>query len=224
MTASVWFFLTLALYGIADQLYVRAGQCPLLHPVLLPVVCLISLIKWYGLETTLFIQGTSVLHVLLGAAAAALALPLYRNLQSLKKDPAAVLAALVAGSVAGAGSAVAVGYYMAVPTELMASLATKSITTPIAIEVSSMIGGVPSVSAALVVSTGLVIAVFGPPALRLIGIDDDMTVGLAMGTAGHGLGMAEAVRRSDVMAAAAAFSMAMNGLLTALLLPVIWQL
>ena len=222
MTAPLWFIAVLVAYGLADMLFIRSGRKPWLHPVILPAAAGITVIAYFDLPFGMFEQGTHIFHLLLMAAVAALALPLYRNFAAVRKDPAAVIAAIVGGSLAGSGSAVTVAVLLNAPTALSASLASKSVTTPIAILVTEQIGGIPSIAAAIVIVTGLVIAVIGPRVLHLFGIDGDITVGLAMGTAGHGLGMAEAVRRSDLMGAAAAFAMAGNGLVTAVLLPIFW--
>jgi len=222
VTASLWFVALLAAYGFAEMLFVRLGRRAWSHPVLLPSAACIIAIVYFGLPFSEFEQGTRVFHFLLMAAVAALAIPLYRNIGAIRKDPAAVVAAVVGGSIAGSGSAVAFSILLGGQEALSATLAVKSVTTPIAIIVAEQVGGIPSISAAVVISTGLVIAIAGPWFLRLFGVAGDITVGIAMGTAGHGLGMAEAVRRSELMGAAAAFAMAANGLITAVLLPVFW--
>ena len=222
MTAPLWFAALLAAYGLAELIFVRMGRKAWLHPVLLPSALCIAAILYFKLPFTEFEQGTRIFHLLLMAAVAALALPLYRNISAIRKDPTAVVAAIVGGSIAGSGSAVVISILLGGQVTLSASLAVKSVTTPIAIIVAEQIGGIPSISAAVVITTGLVIAIAGPKVLRLFGIEGDITVGIAMGTAGHGLGMAEAVRRSELMGAAAAFAMAANGLVTAVLLPIFW--
>ncbi|MFC3051755.1 LrgB family protein [Kordiimonas pumila] len=222
MTAFYWFAATLFLYAVADILYQKSGHKAFLHPVFIPVFVLVSVFCIFNMPLEPFVAGTYVFTILLAAAVAALALPLYRNLSALKRDPAAILAAIAGGSISSTGSALVVAYFLHAPPELMASLATKSVTTPIAVEIVRVIGGIPSVAAATVIIAGLFVAVFGPGFLRLLGVDDDLSMGLALGTVGHGLGMAESVRRSDLMGAAAAFSMASNGLVTALMLPILW--
>jgi len=222
MTAAYWFVAVIMTYGAADYLFNWAGRKPWLHPVILPAIAGVWVIYWFDLPFAPFVEGIRVFHVLLMAAVVALALPLYRSFAAIRKDPEAVISAIVGGSIAGSGSAVALSMALKAPMALSASLASKSVTTPIAIVLAEEIGGIPSIAAAVVIITGLVVAIIGPRFLHLFGIDGDITVGLAMGTAGHALGMAEAVRRSDLMGASAAFAMAGNGLITAVLLPIIW--
>jgi len=222
MMPALWFFLTLGLYAGADTLFRRTGRKPWLHPVLLPVIVLALLVSLPGVSLTDYMHGTATLNHLLMAAVAALALPLYRNAAAIRQEAMAVSVALAAGSISGAGSALAVAFWLKAPATVTASLASKSITTPMAITVAEAIGGIPALAAAVVIVTGLVAAIIGPAFLKRLGVDDDLTEGIALGTAGHALGMAEAASRSDLMGAAAAFAMAANGLLTAFILPLLW--
>ncbi len=139
----------------------------------------------------------------------------------MKHDLAAAVAAIVGGSVMGAGSATVVAILYAAPSEVVTSLYVKSITTPVAVLVIEPLGGIPAISAAVVIVTGLFVAMFGPYVLKKCGVDDDVIVGVAMGTSGHALGMAEAIRRSEMMGAAAAFAMVANGLMTAIVLSLV---
>lgn len=223
MTPTLWFVATLGLYAVSDMLHRRAGRKAWAHPVLLPVAVLIAVFSFTDSSLQAYRQGTDMLGLLLMAAVAALALPLYRNARAIRAEAVAVAVALVGGSLAGVGSALAVAVWLKSSPELVATLATKSITTPMAVLVSGEIGGMPALAAAVVIVTGLVAAIMGPPFLRLIGVDDDLSMGLSLGTAGHALGMAEAASRSELMGAAAAFAMAANGLATALLLPLVWS-
>ncbi len=219
---AIWFAATVLLFGVADFIYRRVGEKAWAHPTLMPTAILILLFSYLDLEFAAYQAGTKVFDLMLGATVAALAVPLFKSREVLVKDKAAVIAATAAGSIAGVCSALLITWMLGAPAELMASVSTKSVTTPIAVVAAPSIGGVPALAAAVVIVTGLVVAIFGPPFLKMLGLDDEVGQGVALGTAGHAIGMAEAVRRSDVMGAAAAFSMAVNGLATALLLPLIW--
>ncbi len=223
MIAHFWFFLLVIFYVAADVFYRKMNRKHWFHPVIFPTVALMCLLYFGEYDVTEFEKGTAVFSVLLMAAIAALSVPLYRNFSAIKENPVAVFAALVGGSVAGSGSAVAVGLLLKASPELVSSLYVKSITTPIAVAAVVPLGGIPAISAVVVILTGLVVAITGPYVLRICGVDDDMAVGIAMGTAGHALGMAESIRHSDLMGAAAAFAMATNGLLTAFLLPLLFS-
>ncbi|WP_417458154.1 LrgB family protein [Kordiimonas sp.] len=218
----LWFFTTITLFALADLLYRRTGGKAWAHPTLMPTLVLILVFTYTDFDFTHYQIGTRIFDLLLGAAVAALAVPLFRSRKVLATEKQAVFAATAAGSLMGVGSALCIALLLRSPADMVASVATKSVTTPIAVVVAPSIGGVPGLAAAVVIVTGLVIAIFGPPFLKMLGIEDDIEKGVALGTAGHAIGMAEAVRRSELMGAAAAFSMASNGLVTALLLPIIW--
>jgi len=218
----IWPALTIALFLIADRLYERLGHRAYAHPILLPSVVLIGWFSLMDADLSAYQAATNGFGLLLAAAVVGLAVPLYRSWGAVKANKRAVLAAVAGGSVAGVLSALAPAVILHAPPELVASLGTKSITTPLAVTVVGSIGGVPSVAAAVVVVTGLFAALVGPWLLRAFGVDDDVATGLALGTAGHAIGTAEAVRRSDTMGAAAAFAMTVNGLATAVLLPLVW--
>ncbi|UTW60099.1 LrgB family protein [Kordiimonas sp. SCSIO 12603] len=221
MTEFFWFLSVCGLYGLADILYRRSGRKHFLHPVMLPTILLVSVLHFTSLEYAVFERATYVFDVLLMAAVAALSVPLYRNFSAIRRNPVAILSALVGGSVAGSGSAVVVALWAKASPDVVTSLYVKSITTPMAVAVVEPLGGIPAISAVVVILTGLIVALIGPSVLRMVGVDHQVAQGIAMGTAGHALGMAESIRHSDLMGAAAAFAMATNGLLTALLLPLL---
>lgn len=220
----VWLGVTVLLFALGDWLYRRSGGRVWFHPILLPTVLLVLLFLLKPGLFAAFEQDTNVLYAGLLAAVAALAVPLYRNLGVLRQEKAAVAAAIIGGSVAGVTSALGIIAILSADDALYGAMVSKSVTTPIAISIADGIGASASLSAAIVIVTGLFAAIFGPPILAKCGIDDDVGMGLALGTAGHAIGMAEAVRRSDVMGAAAAFAMAANGLATAVIVPLVWPL
>lgn len=218
----LWPLVTILLFLIADRTHKRLGHRAYAHPILLPSVVLLGWFSVHEAELPAYLVATDGFAVLLAAAVVGLAVPLYRSWGAVKANKRAVLAAIAGGSVSGVLSALLPAIMLDAPAALTASLGTKSITTPLAVTVVEGIGGVPSIAAAVVVVTGLFAALVGPWLLRALGVDDDMATGLALGTAGHAIGTAEAVRLSNTVGAAAAFAMTVNGLATAVLLPFIW--
>ena len=137
-----------------------------------------------------------------------------------------LLLALCAGSATAIISAVLIARACGASLATQLSLAPKSVTTPIAMGISENIGGIPSLTAALVIVTGIVGAVGGRSLFRLLGVRDDAVKGFAMGIAAHGIGTARAFQESETMGAFSALAMGLNGLLTALLVPLLihWML
>jgi len=213
--------LTLLAYLAGRQLYTLAKGSPLLNPVLVAVVVLILLLKLTHTDYQTYFQGAQFVHFLLGPATVAIALPLYRQLNALRRSAPAVAAALVAGSAVASLSAMAIAKALGGAPQTVLSMAPKSVTTPIAMGVAEQIGGLPSLTAALVLITGIIGAVVGPWVLDRLKIRDERARGLAMGTASHGIGTARALAESQTAGAFAGLAMGLNGVVTALLVPIL---
>lgn len=171
-----------------------------------------------------YFEGAQFVHFLLGTATVSLAIPLYRQLHMLKKNPLAILAAVSCGSLAAMVTAVALAAIGGVSEQSLVSLAPKSVTTPVAMGISEQLGGLPSLTAVLVILTGILGAAFGPYLLQRFGITDPVAQGLAMGTASHGIGTGRAVYMGETVAAFSGLALGLNGLITAIFLPVLWKL
>ena len=154
----------------------------------------------------------------------ALAIPLFRQFDRVRRSAAAVIASIVAGSVTAASSAVVIAWLLNGSRQTLISLAPKSVTAPVAMGIAEQLGGLPSLTAVLVISTGILGAIVGPYVLNLLGIEDPAARGLAMGTASHGIGTARAMQVSEVAGAFAGLAMGLNALATAMLLPLIWKM
>jgi predicted murein hydrolase (TIGR00659 family) len=213
--------LTLLAYLAGRQLYLRAKGSPFLNPVLVAVVVLIALLKLTGTDYQTYFQGAQFVHFLLGPATVAVALPLYRQLHALRRSVLAVAAALLTGSIVASLSAMAIAKLLGAEPQTVLSMAPKSVTTPIAMGVAEQIGGLPSLTAALVLMTGIIGAVVGTSVLNLLKIRDQRARGLAMGTASHGIGTARALAESETAGAFSGLAMGLNGVVTALLVPLL---
>lgn len=213
--------ITLVAYLIGDWLYRRANMHPLLNPVLLAVVVLVTLLGATGTPYETYFDGAQFVHFLLGPATVALAVPLYLHAERLKKMWLPLLAGLVIGSITAAVSAIGIAWLLGGSTETLLSLAPKSVTAPIAMGITEKIGGLASLTAILVVSTGILGAVIGPGILNLLRIRDQALRGFAMGVTSHGIGTARAFQESEEAGAFSGLAMGLNGLATALTLPAV---
>ena len=214
--------LTLSAYVLANRVYRRFGRTPLLNPVLIAVLVLVGLLKLTGTPYTDYFEGAQFVHFLLGPATVALAVPLYRQIQAVKRNLPALLAAIAVGSVTASASAVLLGRLFGAGPQTLLALAPKSVTTPVAMGIVERLGGLPSLAAVLVILTGIIGAMLGPLVLNLLRIRDRSARGVAMGTASHGIGTARAMQISEVGGAFAGLAMGINALATALLLPLLW--
>ena len=227
--AGVWVYLsttpllgltvTLLAYQGAYWLYERANFHPLLNPVAWSVAVLVALLVATGTPYETYFDGAKFVHFLLGPATVALAVPLYAQLGKLKRLALPLSVALLAGSLAAIASAVGIGWLFGASRETLLSLAPKSVTTPIAMGIAEKLGGLPGLTAVLVVATGIIGAVSAKYVLNALRIDDHAVRGFAVGTAAHGIGTARAFQLSEEAGAFAGLAMGLNGLATALLFP-----
>lgn len=213
--------LTLLAYIAGLWLFKRSGQFPLCNPVPIAIL-IISVVLWLsGTPYARYFDGAQFIHFLLGPATVALAIPLHAYWRRLREMAVPLLAGLVAGSATAAFSAMALAWLLGASPETMFSLAPKSVTTPIAMGVAEQIGGIPSLTAVLVVLTGILGAIGFPFLFRLLRISHHPAQGFAIGLAAHGLGTARAFLVSEEMGAFSALGMGLNGVLTAILLPLL---
>lgn len=220
----LWLTATLIAYQGAFWLYRKAHMNPLANPVAIAVAALVALLWFTGTPYDVYFEGAQFVHFLLGTATVALAVPLYANLETLKRNLLPLGGALVAGSVTAAASAVGIGWLLGASRETLLSLAPKSATAPIAMGVAEKLGGLPSLTAVLVVTTGILGAVLARGTLNLMRIKDHAVRGFAVGLAAHGIGTARAFQVSEQMGAFAGLAMGLNGLLTAFLFPLLLRL
>lgn len=215
----LWLTATLVCYLIALRLYRLGREHPLLNPVALAVVLLITLLVITNTPYEQYFDGAQFVHFLLGPATVALAIPLYRQRARLKALALPILVALPVGVVTAALSAIGLGALLGADTATLISLAPKSVTAPVAMGISEKLGGIPTLTAVLVISTGIVGGVLGTGVLRLMRCRDDAVRGFAMGLSAHGIGTARAFQVNATMGAFAGLAMALSAFATALLLP-----
>lgn len=215
----VWLTATLVAYALGDAFFRLAGRSPLVNPVLLAVALLALLLHLTATPYATYFEGAQFVHFLLGPATVALALPLYDSLPRLRRALLPTLAALIAGSLTAAVSALAIAAALGVEGTVLASLAPKSATAPVAIGIAEQIGGSPTLTAVLVILTGITGAVIATPLLNLLRLRDWRARGFAVGLTSHGIGTARALQVHPTAGAFAALGMALNAIATALVAP-----
>ncbi|MGH1358102.1 MAG: LrgB family protein [Burkholderiaceae bacterium] len=214
--------ITLAAFQLAGWVYEKASFNPLLNPVLLTVILVVSFLLLSGTDYREYFEGAKFIHFLLGPATVALAIPLYKQFQRVRQSGLAIGLSILAGSMTATVTAVGVGYLLNGSPDILISLAPKSVTAPVAMGISEQLGGLPSLTAVLVLLTGILGAVLGPFVLDLMKETDWPVRGLAIGLAAHGIGTARAMQVNSVAGAFAGLAMGLNALATAILLPVVW--
>ncbi|WP_425097857.1 LrgB family protein [Tropicibacter sp. S64] len=217
----LWLTLTLAAYVIADRLSEAFGRRAIANPVLMAVILLAVILKVSATPYATYFRGAQFVHFMLGPATVALALPLYFNLARVKQSLLPMAAALLAGSLVAIISALGIAWVLGVRGPTLLSLAPKSATAPVALGVSEAIGGQPSLTAVLVILTGITGAIVSTPMLNLLGVTDWRARGFAVGVAAHGIGTAHAFRVHETAGAFSGIGMGLNALLTAVLAPLV---
>ena len=220
-TPLLWLTVTVIVYVIADRIALASGRHPLVNPVLISVAFIVAVLWMTATPYRTYFEGAQFVHFLLGPAIVAIAVPLYRNLDRVKANLVPMLAALAAGAVTAAASALAIAAAFGVPADVLASLAPKSVTAGVAMGISEQLGGIPALTAVLVITTGLIGAVVVTPLMNVMGITDFAARGFSAGLAAHGIGTARAFVVDEVAGTFAGIAMGLNAVLTALIVPFI---
>ncbi len=219
---------TLVVYVLAQGVYVHFQQAPWANPVLWSVVALASVLLSTGVSYPTYFAGAQFIHFLLGPAVVALAWPLWERRAELRKRWGGIVLAALAGGTAASVSAVALGWVLGLPFEVVLSLAPKSVTAPVAMGIADKIGGIPALAAVFAVVTGMVGALSGKYLFGLLKVPTDAegwaTRGFALGTAAHGIGAARAMQVDADAGAYAGLALGLQVLLASLLMPLIFRL
>lgn len=215
----LWLLLTLGVYVLALRVQRRLGGSPWANPVLLSVVALVALLAATGTPYAAYFDGAQFVHFLLGTATVALAVPLRRQWTQVRAVLAPATLTLLAGNVAGAASAMAVLGLWGAPATLVASIAPKGVTAPVAMAVAERVGGLPSLTAVLVIASGILGATMATPLLDALRVRDRAARGLAIGIAAHGIGTARAFQVDAVAGTFAGVAMAVSTVMTSVLVP-----
>jgi predicted murein hydrolase (TIGR00659 family) len=215
---------TLLAYQCAQVVYTRARFNPLVNPVAIAIVLLVSLLVLTGTPYKTYFDGAQFVHFLLGPATVALAIPLYQNMDQLKRNWPAFLAGALLGSTVAIATAMGTAKLLGASMTTVMSIAPKSVTTPIAMGIAQKIGGLPSLTAVLVITTGILGAVIARSILQWMQVTDHSISGFALGVTAHGIGTARAFQISAEMGAFSGLAMGLSGVMTALLLPLALKL
>lgn len=195
-----------------------------LNPILVTIAVLIVFLSLTGISYETYAQAGGYIEFWLKPAIVALGVPLYQHLGQIRRQFLPIFLSQLAGCIVGVVSVVVIAQLMGVSRETIISLAPKSVTTPIAMEVCQALGGIPSLTAAIVVSVGLFGAVFGFKVLEVWHIKNPYSQGLSIGTASHAVGTSRALEKGETYGAYASLGLILNGVLTAILTPFILKI
>jgi len=209
---------TLGIYVGATWIYQKT-KFSLLHPVLVTIAVIIALLLVFKVDYLTYQKGSHLIDFMLGPSVVALGYTLYTQIASIKENLVSILTALFVGSITGIGSVLILAKMLGSSHALAVTLAPKSVTTPIAMAISERFGGIPSMTAIVVIAIGIVGGIAGPWILRILKVDSKIAIGLALGASAHGLGTARAMELGAVEGAIGGLAIGIMGLMTALIAP-----
>ena len=215
--------LTLLFYFLARRLRSKWNVF-FLNPVFLSVTGIIFFLSFFDIRFETYNEGGKVLTFFLGPAVVALGAFFYEKYEQLRKDLKVLLIAVITGGLCGVLSITLFLILLKMPDFLIRSLASKSVTTPIAIEITKVVGGIPDITAGIVIAVGIFGNAFGPLFLKYMGVKNKKAIGAALGTAAHGIGTARAIEEGQLPGIYSGIAMCLNGVITAFSTPYILYL
>lgn len=215
--------ITFGIYYVARQIQKWTGWV-VLNPILITIAALIALLQLTGISYETYEQGGQYIDFWLKPAIVALGVPLYQHLGHIRRQLLPILMSQLVGCLVGLVSVTLIASALGASHEVIVSLAPKSVTTPIAMEVCKTSGGIPSLTAAIVVIVGLFGAVFGFKILEVWHVRNPFSQGISMGTAAHAVGTSRAMEKGETYGAYSSLGLILNGVLTALLTPFVLKL
>ena len=220
----LWLTVTLGIYLVAQKIAALSRGNPAVNPVLISIVAIVVILQVTGTPYSTYFDGAQFVHFVLGPATVALAVPLYRSRALVKASALPIIAALLVGAPFAMISAVGLAYALGAPLPVLLALAPKSVTAGIAVGIAGQIGADPALTAVLVIATGIIGAIVVTPLMDALRITDYAARGFAAGLTSHGIGTARAFQVSTVAGTFAGLAMALNGLATAFLAPLLFRL
>lgn len=210
----------IGIYLLAVWLY-KKTKIGLLHPVLTSIAVIIAVLKLLNVEYSSFQQGSNMIDFMLGPSVVALGFGLYEQVELIRRNIVSIITAVFVGGFVGIISVALIAIFMGADEAIVASLEPKSVTTPIAVQIAERFGGIPPLTAVVVIATGILGGITGPFILDKTGIHSKIARGLALGASAHGIGTARAIELGVVEGAISGLTIGLMGVVTAILVPIV---
>lgn len=219
----MWIIATIVVYLIARKIALKVNH-PLCNPLLISLMVLMPAVFYTGTTYKTYFTENYPIHLMLGPAVIALAYPLYEQLHLIRRHWRTILMACASASIASMLIGTVFALLVGGNEQIAASVLPKSISTPFALSTAEQIGGIPAVSAALVVVAGLFGALIGYPLLNILNIKSPLARGLSIGAVSHAIGTAKAAESNYQEGAISSLALVICGIFTALLAPFVFHL
>lgn len=194
---------------------------PILNPMFVGIITCIVLMRITGISYEEYRVGANYITFFIAPATVSLMVPLYRNIEILKKNLIPIFVGIFVGSITAILSVIVLAHFFQIGNELKISLSAQSITTAIALPLNELMGGIGAITSISISTRGILGAVLGPVILNIFKIKDPVAKGVAMGTTSHATGTAKAIEMGEVEGAISGLSIAIAGIITAIILPII---
>lgn len=214
-------FITIGSFLTAQWIQKKSGGQDLLNPIVVAIIIVVIYLVYTEVPYSEYLKNVSLIHILLGPATVALAVPLYNQLSSIKKSANAIVAAVLSACLVAVITAYYLAFYMGAAEEVQLSITSKSVTIAIAIGIAKKIGAEPSLAVFFVFTTGIIGSVIAAVIFKIVKIKNEKAIGLALGATCHGLGLARAFQYSETAGVFAAIGMSLMGIISGILLPFI---
>lgn len=216
-----WIFVTLVAFETGMAIY-KKTEFPLFNPLLIAIVIVIGILVVFNIDYEVYNLGGKFINSFLGPATVVLAVPLYKQLEALKRNLWPIIIGVFVGSISSIVSIIFLGRVFKLDETLTLSLIPKSVTTPIGVEVSRTLGGVTSITIVAIVLTGIFGAIIVPIVTRYFKIKNKIAIGISIGTSAHALGTTKAFEMGETEGAMSSLSIGVAGIITVIIAPIIY--
>lgn len=216
-------FISLIAFEIGLIIY-RKTKFPLFNPLLIAIIIVIGFLKVFNIDFDTYNQSGQFINMFLGPATIVLAVPLYKQFELLKKNFIPIIIGITIGSLVGILSVISISVFFKLDSLITISLLSKSVTTPIGIEITNQLGGLTPVTVLAIIISGIIGAVVAPTVCKVFKITNPVAVGVSIGTASHAVGTSKAFEIGETEGAMSSLSIGIAGVITVFLTPLCYNL
>lgn len=217
------FLLSFLAFKLALFLYEKT-KIALFNPLFTSIILIIAFLLCFHIKLDYYNKGGNIISLLLFPATVILAVPLYKQTETLKKHAFSIFAGITAGCISGIISVFLLLKLFGLSGSLGVSLIPKSITAPLGLELAKQIGAIPQATVAFIIITGVMGSIIGPWLCNICHIKDKIAVGIALGTSAHAAGTSRALELGEVQGAMSSLAIGLAGLITIFLAPLLLQI
>lgn len=216
-------FLSLIAFEIGMFIYQKT-KIPVFNPLLIAIILVILFLKVFHIDFDTYNQGGKFINMFLGPATVVLAVPLYKQIEALKKNAIAIFIGIFFGTLIGIFSIILLAHVLGLNISIVKSLIPKSVTTPIGMAISAQLNGIVPVTVLAIILSGIIGAIIGPTILKIFRIRNKIAVGISLGTASHAIGTTKALEIGETEGAMSSLSIGIAGTMTVFIAPLAFNI